>query len=120
LPEGVFNLVVGDGVNVGEEMNKNTSIDMVSFASGIETGKGIMRNAADNVKKVTLEPGSKNPHIIFKDADFETALDFICNGVFFQCGQICSAGSRALIEQDIYDEFFFELIFILIITSIKK
>ena len=104
LPKGVFNLVLGDGINVGEEMSKNTSIDMVSFTGGIETGKRIMRNAADNVKKVTLELGGKNPHIIFKDADLDTALDFICNGVFFHCGQICSAGSRVLIEKDIFDE----------------
>lgn len=104
VPPGIFNLVLGDGINVGEEMSRSNLVDMISFTGGIETGKKIMKNAAENVKKVTLELGGKNPHIIFKDADLETALDFICNGVFFHCGQICSAGSRVLIEKCIFNE----------------
>lgn len=104
IPKGVINLVLGDGINVGEELAKNNLVDMVSFTGGIDTGKRIMRNASTNVKKVALELGGKNPHIIFRDADLNTALDFVFNGVFFHCGQICSAGSRVLLQEDIYDE----------------
>lgn len=103
FPEGVINLVLGPGVSVGAELAENPDVDLISFTGGIETGKTIMRAAAANVKKVALELGGKNPNIIFDDADFDTALDYILNGVFFHAGQICSAGARVLLQDGIHD-----------------
>jgi betaine-aldehyde dehydrogenase len=103
FPEGVVNLVLGPGATVGAELAENPDVDLISFTGGIETGKTIMRAAAANVKKVALELGGKNPNIIFDDADFDTALDYILNGVFFHAGQICSAGARVLLQDGIHD-----------------
>ena len=105
FPQGVINLVLGAGAVVGTEMTVNPGVDLVSFTGGIVTGKKILKAAADTVKKVALELGGKNPNIIFADADFDTAVDFSLNGVFFHAGQICSAGSRILVESSIHDKF---------------
>ena len=77
---------------------------VISFTGGVVTGKKIMKAAAGNVKKVALELGGKNPHILFEDADWETAIDFILNGVFFHAGQICSAGTRVMVASSIHDK----------------
>ncbi|MDZ7793032.1 MAG: betaine-aldehyde dehydrogenase [Spirochaetia bacterium] len=111
IPAGVINLVLGPGNTVGTEMTTNPGVDMVSFTGGIVTGKKILKVASDTVKKVALELGGKNPNIIFGDADFDTAVDFALNGVFFHAGQICSAGSRILVESSIHDKF---------VTALKK
>jgi betaine-aldehyde dehydrogenase len=111
IPAGVINLVLGPGNTVGTEMTTNPGVDMVSFTGGIVTGKKILKAASDTVKKVALELGGKNPNIIFGDADFDTAVDFALNGVFFHAGQICSAGSRILVESSIHDKF---------VTALKK
>ena len=103
IPEGVVNLVLGPGATVGAELAENTDVDLISFTGGIETGKTIMRAASVNVKKVALELGGKNPNIVFDDADFETALDYLLNGVFFHAGQICSAGARVMLQSGIHD-----------------
>jgi len=104
-PDGVVNTVLGPGATVGAEMSENMDVDLVSFTGGIATGKTIMRAATGNVKKVALELGGKNPNIIFADADFDTAVDFALNGVFFHAGQICSAGARVMVEEPIYERF---------------
>jgi betaine-aldehyde dehydrogenase len=109
FPKGVINLVLGAGNTVGAEMTTNPGVDLVSFTGGIVTGKKILKAAADTVKKVALELGGKNPNIIFADADFDTAVDFALNGVFFHAGQICSAGSRILVEESIREKFTAEL-----------
>ena len=103
FPEGVVNLVLGPGATVGAELAESHAVDLISFTGGIETGKTIMRAAAASVKKVALELGGKNPNIIFDDADFDSALDYILNGVFFHAGQICSAGARVLLQDGIHD-----------------
>lgn len=105
FPKGVVNLVLGSGSTVGDAMTRHPGVDLVSFTGGIVTGKQILKAAADSVKKVALELGGKNPNIIFADADFDTAVDFALNGVFFHAGQICSAGSRVLVESSIHDDF---------------
>ncbi len=105
FPKGVINLVLGPGNTVGTEMTVNSGVDLVSFTGGIVTGKKILKAASDTVKKVALELGGKNPNLIFGDADLETAVDFALNGVFFHAGQICSAGSRVLVESTIHDQF---------------
>ncbi|MEC2157671.1 betaine-aldehyde dehydrogenase [Virgibacillus halodenitrificans] len=105
VPKGVANLVLGSGKSAGAELAANLDVDLISFTGGIETGKTIMQAASHNVKKVALELGGKNPNIVFADADFDTAVDQALNAVFFHAGQVCSAGSRLLIEESIHDEF---------------
>jgi betaine-aldehyde dehydrogenase len=105
FPKGVVNLVLGPGDTVGAELSESCDVDLISFTGGIETGKTIMRAAAGNVKKVALELGGKNPNIIFADADFESAVDYALNAVFFHAGQICSAGARLMVEETIHDDF---------------
>lgn len=105
FPPGVVNLVLGPGPEVGAELAENENVDLISFTGGIVTGKTIMRAAASNVKKVALELGGKNPHIIFDDADFDLAVDYALNGVFFHAGQICSAGARVMVQESIHDRF---------------
>jgi betaine-aldehyde dehydrogenase len=105
LPEGVVNMVMGAGPVVGNEIAANPDVDMVSFTGGTKTGKHIMKTAADTMKKVSLELGGKSPNIIFADADFETAVDYALFGIYAGAGQVCSAGSRILVEESIYDQF---------------
>lgn len=109
LPKGVVNLVLGAGATVGNELSINDDVDLISFTGGLETGKKIMRAAATNIKKVALELGGKNPNIIFADADFNVAIDNALNAVFFHAGQVCSAGTRLIIEDSIHDDFILAL-----------
>ncbi|HLR15837.1 MAG TPA: betaine-aldehyde dehydrogenase [Bacillota bacterium] len=105
IPAGVVNLVLGSGNSVGAELSINKDVDLISFTGGLETGQKIMQSASINMKKIALELGGKNPNIIFADADFETAVDQALNGVYFHAGQICSAGTRLIVEEKIHDEF---------------
>ena len=105
VPPGVLNLVLGPGDPVGAALSCHPDVDMVSFTGGLATGRRIGRAAADTVKRVALELGGKNPHIIFADADLDAAVDAALNGVFFHAGQICSAGARLMVEDSIHDHF---------------
>ncbi|GGE27520.1 betaine aldehyde dehydrogenase [Marinithermofilum abyssi] len=110
FPKGVVNIVTGAGPTVGAELSENTDVDLISFTGGIETGKKIMQAASNNVKKIALELGGKNPNIVFADSDFETAVDYALNAVYFHAGQVCSAGARLLVEENIHDRFVEELV----------
>lgn len=105
LPKGVANMVMGAGSVVGNEIASHPEVDMVSFTGGTKTGKHIMKTAAETMKKVSLELGGKSPNIIFADADFETAVDYALFGIYSGAGQVCSSGSRILVEEKIYDQF---------------
>ncbi|WP_203364557.1 aldehyde dehydrogenase family protein [Bacillus sp. REN10] len=105
VPKGVFNLVMGKGSVVGQTIAESHDVDLVSFTGSTEVGREIMKAAAGNLKKVSLELGGKSPNIIFADADFETAVDYALFGIFFGAGQVCSSGSRILVEESIYDKF---------------
>lgn len=105
LPKGVANLVLGPGHSVGAELSESLSVDLISFTGGLETGRKIMQAASVNMKKIALELGGKNPNIIFADADFDTAVDQALDGVFYHAGQVCSAGTRLIVEESIHDEF---------------
>lgn len=105
LPKGVANLVMGKGSVVGQILAESNNIDIVSFTGSTDVGKQIMVAAAGNLKKVSLELGGKSPNIVFADADFEAAVDHALFGIFFGAGQVCSAGSRILVEASIYDKF---------------
>jgi len=110
IPSGVVNLVLGPGIGVGSELAESKDVDLISFTGGIVTGKKIMEAAAaSNVKKIALELGGKNPNIVFADYDFDTALDYALNAVYFHAGQICSAGARLMVESSIHDKFVKEL-----------
>ncbi len=105
VPKGVVNLVMGRGSVVGQTIAESKDIDLVSFTGSTEVGREIMKAAAGNLKKISLELGGKSPNIIFADADFETAVDYALFGIFFGAGQVCSSGSRILVEESIYDKF---------------
>jgi len=105
FPSGVINTVLGPGASVGAELAESSDVDLVSFTGGVETGRKVMRAAAGNLKRIALELGGKNPHIIFADADFEPAVDYALNGVFFHAGQICSAGARLMVQEELHDRF---------------
>ncbi|QCJ45216.1 aldehyde dehydrogenase family protein [Bacillus sp. S3] len=110
FPNGVINLVLGAGSVVGAELSSNPLVDKISFTGGTATGKIIMKTAADTIKKVSLELGGKSPLIVFEDADFETAVDYASFAIFANQGQVCSAGSRLLLQQSIYEKFVTELV----------
>src|SRR5690625_3624296 len=105
IPAGVANLVLGSGSSVGAELSESREVDLISFTGGLETGRKIMQSASINMKKIALELGGKNPNVIFADSDFETAVDQALDGVYYHAGQICSAGTRLIIEESIHDEF---------------
>ncbi|MEX2540812.1 MAG: aldehyde dehydrogenase family protein [Trueperaceae bacterium] len=102
-PPGVVNVVLGAGETVGKALVESPQIDMISFTGGIATGRTIGQAAAAGAKRVALELGGKNPNIVFADADFDAAADHALNAVFFHAGQICSAGSRLLVESSLHD-----------------
>ena len=104
-PKGVVNLVLGAGATVGAEIAGHMDVDMVAFTGGTATGRSIMHAATGNLKKLGLELGGKSPNIVFADADFELAVDYALFGIFCNQGQVCSAGSRLLLQDTIYDAF---------------
>jgi phenylacetaldehyde dehydrogenase len=105
IPEGVLNIVTGFGETAGAALAAHPDVDKVAFTGSTEVGKIIVRAAAGNLKKVSLELGGKSPNIVFKDAgDLETAIAGAANAIFFNQGQCCCAGSRLLVERDIFDD----------------
>lgn len=105
LPAGVVNIVTGPGAGAGEELASSMKVDKVAFTGGTLTGRKIMTAASGNMKKVTLELGGKNPNIVFADADFDSAVDGALFGAFANQGEVCSAGSRLLVEASIHKKF---------------
>ncbi|MFN8654546.1 MAG: aldehyde dehydrogenase family protein [Gemmatimonadales bacterium] len=105
LPPGVINVVTGMGPECGGPIVTHPDIRKVAFTGSAEVGKLIMRNAADQLKRVSLELGGKSPNIFFADSDFEAAVDGALFGVFINQGEVCSAGSRVLVQQEIYKRF---------------
>ncbi len=104
LPAGVLNVITGFGEAAGAPLVASPKVDKVGFTGSKEVGKLIMRSGADTLKRVTLELGGKSPNIVFADADFEAAIEGSANGIFWNQGEICSAGSRVFIERAIYDD----------------
>ncbi|MCX4862604.1 aldehyde dehydrogenase family protein [Streptomyces sp. NBC_00257] len=114
LPQGVANLVTGAGATVGARLAEHPDVDLVSFTGGLSSGTKVARAAADTVKKVALELGGKNPNVVFADAcatdeGFDTAVDQALNAAFIHSGQVCSAGSRLIVEESLRDRFVTEL-----------
>lgn len=105
LPDGIVTCVLGPGAVVGEALVAHPGVHMVAFTGESGTGIGVMRRAADDLRKVALELGGKSPNLVFADARLDKALDGAMNAIFTTSGQICTAGSRLLVESSIYVEF---------------
>ena len=110
LPAGVANLVLGAGSEVAAPLAEHLDVDLVSFTGGLATGRAVMAAAAGTVKKVALELGGKNPNIVFADAELDAALDLALTAVFLHSGQVCSAGARLVVAEEIHDQFVDELV----------
>ena len=110
LPKGVLNIITSSRSQAGQELVSSPEVDMVSFSGSTKTGKEVMALAAKNVKKLTLELGGKSPNIIFADCDMEAALGGTLSAIFMNQGQMCTAGSRLLVEDKIYEEFVEKLV----------
>ncbi len=102
VPRGVVNIVTGYGETAGAPLVAHAGVDKVAFTGSVAVGKAIMRSASETLKRVTLELGGKSPNIFFADSDFEAAVDGALFGVFINQGEVCSAGSRILVEKPIY------------------
>jgi betaine-aldehyde dehydrogenase len=105
FPEGAAQLVLGPGPTVGHALAANGHVDKIAFTGGTVTGRKIMAAATGNVKKVTLELGGKSPCIVFADADFDVAIEFAMFAIFAGQGEVCSAGSRLILERKLADRF---------------
>ena len=103
LPPGAFNVVTGPGAVVGAAMAEHPGIDKISFTGETETGKTILRAAAGTVKRVSMELGGKSPNVVFADADLDAAAKGAINAIFYGKGELCSAGSRLLVEESVHD-----------------
>src|SRR6266545_1303729 len=102
VPPGVVNVLTGLGETAGAPLVTHPDVDKIAFTGSLEVGKAVLRAAADTLKKVSLELGGKSPNIFFADSDFEAAVDGALFGVFINQGEVCSAGSRVLVERPIY------------------
>ncbi|MFJ3451314.1 aldehyde dehydrogenase family protein [Pseudomonas sichuanensis] len=105
IPDGVINIVTGRGSVVGEAMSRHPGIDKLSFTGSTPVGCSVGKAAMDQMKRLTLELGGKSPVIVFADADVEAAAEAVANGVFFNSGQVCDAGTRAYVERSVYPAF---------------
>ncbi|KAI1934851.1 aldehyde dehydrogenase (NAD(P)(+)) ald5 [Ophidiomyces ophidiicola] len=106
FPPGVVNIISGFGRVAGAALAAHMDVDKVAFTGSTAVGRQILQSAAkSNLKKVTLELGGKSPNIVFNDADIDNAISWVNFGIYFNHGQCCCAGSRILVQEDIYDEF---------------
>src|SRR6476646_4508384 len=104
IPDGVVNIVSGYGETAGAALAAHPDVDKVAFTGSTEVGKLIVHAAAGNLKKVSLELGGKSPNVVYADADLESAIVGAANGIFFNHGQCCNAGSRLYIQKEAYDD----------------
>jgi acyl-CoA reductase-like NAD-dependent aldehyde dehydrogenase len=104
-PAGVCNVITGAASDTGERLASSDLVDKIAFTGSTEVGKHVMRAAAGNVKKISLELGGKSPNIIFADANLQSAVIGALFGIYFNAGQVCQAGSRLLVEESIHDQF---------------
>jgi acyl-CoA reductase-like NAD-dependent aldehyde dehydrogenase len=105
FPPGVLNVIPGRGVPTGQALVAHPDVDAVSFTGSVETGKKVMKSAADNLTKVSLELGGKSPNVVFADSDLEAAARGATTGIFYGKGEVCAAGSRLYVERSVKDEF---------------
>lgn len=104
VPAGVFNVITGGGAVAGKTLTEHPLVAKISFTGSTATGKAIGRTAADNITRVTLELGGKNPAIVLKDADLATVVPGLMAGGFLNGGQVCAAASRVYVEEELFDD----------------
>ena len=104
FPPGVFNLVNGDGPRVGAALSKHNNIQMISFTGSTRAGKNVTCDAAESIKRVTLELGGKSPNIVFSDCNLEEQITASINECMFNTGQSCDAPTRLLVEKSCYED----------------
>jgi aldehyde dehydrogenase (NAD+) len=105
LPPGVFNLLTGPGGRVGNQLVEHPAVNKIAFTGYTAVGKGIIGRSAETLKKTTMELGGKSANIVFADAELDSALEHAWLSIFYNKGEICTAGSRMLLERSIHDEF---------------
>jgi betaine-aldehyde dehydrogenase len=105
FPPGCAQLLLGPGPSVGQRLAESPLVDKVAFTGGTATGRKIMAAATSNIKKVTLELGGKSPCVVFADADFEIAIEYALFAIFAGQGEVCSAGSRLILERKLAERF---------------
>ncbi len=110
LPPGAFNVIPGGGSTTGAALVKHPGVDKISFTGSTAVGQQIMRDAADTVKRLTLELGGKSPNVIFADADLKAAVRGAQTGIFYGKGEVCAAGSRLLVQRSVHDQVMEELV----------
>ncbi len=110
FPGGVFNVVTGLGPSAGAALVRHPGIDKIAFTGSTSTGQEIMKASAMTLKKVSLELGGKSPNVVFADADLDAAVKGAVSGIFYGKGEVCTAGSRLLVEEKIHDQFMEKLV----------
>jgi betaine-aldehyde dehydrogenase len=110
LPAGVLNIVTGLGKGAGQSLVEHPGVDKIAFTGSVPTGSHIMREAARDIKNISLELGGKSPLVVFADSDIEKAVEWIMFGIFWNQGQVCSATSRVLVEESLYQPLLERLI----------
>jgi acyl-CoA reductase-like NAD-dependent aldehyde dehydrogenase len=103
LPPGVLNVVTGFGPTAGAALIDHPGVDKIAFTGSTAVGQEIMRRASGSLKRLTLELGGKSPNIVFADADLEAAVRGASNGIFYNKGEVCTAGSRLFVEESLHD-----------------
>jgi acyl-CoA reductase-like NAD-dependent aldehyde dehydrogenase len=109
LPPGVLQVLPGSGSVAGMALVRHAGVDKVAFTGSTEVGRTVLREAATTLKRVTVELGGKSPNIVFADADAEAALRGAFNGIFYNKGEVCAAGSRLFVERSIHESFVAQL-----------
>ena len=104
-PAGVVNVITGAAADTGARLAASDLVDKIAFTGSTEVGREVMRAAAGNVKKISLELGGKSPNIIFSDANLQSAVIGSLFGIYLNAGQVCQAGSRILVQEDVHDQF---------------
>lgn len=110
IPDGVVNVVTGGGDEVGGTLIRHHDVKLTALTGSVETGMKVMELASNNLSRVILELGGKNPHIVFSDADLERAASAVLNGIFTNAGQMCWAGSRLLVETEVKEKLLEKLV----------
>ncbi len=110
LPDGVLNIVPGLGAEAGQAIVDHPGVDKLAFTGSVPTGSKIMAAAARDIKRVSLELGGKSPFVIFEDSDIEEAVEWIMFGIFWNQGEVCSATSRVLVQESIYEKLMERLV----------
>ncbi len=109
IPDGVYNVVTGDGEQTGAALTDHPDVSKYAFTGSVEAGRQVAAAAGKNLAAVSLELGGKSPNVIFPSADLDNAINGVMKGIFASTGQVCMAGSRVIVHEDIHDEFVAEL-----------